>query len=351
MQKYLKTFEMVLKRMICILRRNSKIPLFRMRAIALLTFLVYTFNLPLGAKAQERVKDYNLHGQVKAMRLDEYSDNGRPISFEVRFDRKGLLIEKSDRVINDSVREYQTVYKYDERDSLALKEVYSPGNVLGYSHAIGYNKEGRRSFEKITDITNSYSQETRYKHDGKGNLAQVDHFIQGKRSSSIFLYDSKGRRVEQTDLSGPGLLQKTTTWEYDDADSSVKIVFCDDEGKVIETKRCKYDSAGRLVSSTFDRGSRSIYGNYRYKYDQNGNVLEHSSYSRDGSGVLSRTRFRYDKLNNVIHIDYSGIDNTRSETTTYKYEYDQEGNWTKMEQFEESSGHPVKTYVRSIEYY
>jgi hypothetical protein len=85
-------------------------------------------------------------------------------------------------------------------------------------------------------------------------------------------------------------------------------------------------------------------------YDKN---IWMSSTTTDSAGKLNGTyKAKVDDKGNVIEFTSSEVkkDSTINKVITYKYEYDNQGNWTQRTEYDEK-GRPVKIAKRAITYY
>ncbi|MDX6497598.1 MAG: hypothetical protein QOG23_858 [Blastocatellia bacterium] len=187
---------------------------------------------------------------------------------------------------------------------------------------ITFDVHGRKTELLMYSATGELQQKTIYKYED------------GKLKEEL-RYDSKdvltGKTIHSLDASG----RRTTTVDYDRA------------GAILGTTTYNYDAKGNLseekTKSSFAFGDRNVV----YSYNTEGELI--SKTGNGGTGLRKTTRYRYeygklaeesaDNLPERVTIKYDSRGNVEEKSSqfvytytkeTYKYNYDDQGNWTRQ---------------------
>jgi RHS repeat-associated protein len=242
---------------------------------------------PAGKTQATRYK-YDAHGNVESM------TDPLERTWKYEYNTHG------DRTAEEDPEKHKRTWAYDE-DSQDTSTVSPRGNATGAEPLKYTTKIERDAQERLTKVTDPLGHETKYTYDPNGNLET--------------LTDSNLR---------------TTKYEYD-ADNELTTVK-EPNGALTETG---YDGAGQVASQT--DGNK-----HTTKYERN--VLEEVTEVSDSLGrkttkeyypagnlksvtdASKRTAsYSYDPANQQIEVGYSD-----GKTPTVKYEYDADGDRTKM---------------------
>ncbi|MBO8173610.1 MAG: RHS repeat protein [Bacillaceae bacterium] len=206
------------------------------------------------------------------------------------YDVLGNLVSKTDP------RNHTTRYEYAP-DSTLVKITYPDGGIVTYT----YDLVGRKTSE-----TDQRGNKTTYAYNAFGKITEITDPYQ---YTEIYKYDLNGNRVY-----------------YEDKRGSVT--------------RFKYDANNRLVEKKVplyvDDSQNVVYRVESYTYDVLGNVTRKTFTTTKGS-FKRETRYTYYD-NNLVHTvsDNSGA--------YLRYEYDKNGNRTKMEQLRDSGVFDIERY-------
>ncbi|MEO1261904.1 MAG: RHS repeat-associated core domain-containing protein [Bacteroidota bacterium] len=210
--------------------------------------------------------------------------NGHTTSFT--YDQRDLLVAESDAMNNT------TAYTYDGN-----------GNVLTRTDANGmttyyaYDNLNRLLSKTYDGNTDSYS------YDPNGNLLSCSN----NHISMSFTYDALNRLTSKT-INNWGL---TIAYEYDFAGNRTKMT--DPSGET----SYEYDANNRLTSMTNPAGETTL-----FTYDLGGRLTRQNNHNGTSAG------YTYDAANRLtvlVHRNAAG-----DELVRYRYEYDGNGNRTKM---------------------
>ncbi|MCW3072768.1 MAG: hypothetical protein JWO44_2658 [Bacteroidetes bacterium] len=197
------------------------------------------------------------------------------------------------------------------------------GRYVGWAHFYTFNEKGNKQEETLANPDGSEGSKAVYSYDKKGNKTEVNAF-QPNGSANLKItskYDSKGFETERTvtDLTGGGDNWYTTY---------------------------KYDSEGRKTEEAIlhlDGDPSKIL----YKYDEKGNMIESNQLQADGSPIY-KYNYKYDDKGNKTEM-MNTVEGILRNTFTYRYEFDQTGNWIK--EFDSEKGKVLFVVEREIAYY
>lgn len=210
-----------------------------------------------------------------------------------------------------------------------LTKVNQEGNIEfninrkdGESLIYEYNSKGE-NVEVSFNSAGEYTWRTIYSYDDNGNLIESNISSQdrGVEVKTIYQYDDNGDLIIEDMYDSEGYLEERIKRVYD-ANKNIISLITGNENKVNEINTYSYDEKGNPIEWTIIQDDELI-TNYTYIYDLKGNVIEGNSFYKDG---------------------------TLREKFTYKYDYDQKGNWTKKITYNELSEQKI-IEERKIVYY
>jgi len=234
-------------------------------------------------------------------------------------DVKGTILPKVDKTKPDRDKtdlEKENiagkVKKVSEESFEARKS--SSGNIeKGKSKEVKKTEYDEKGFEKHP----SYA---KIKKDSNGRIIEEEGYYGGSPASMMtYKYDSQGNMIQDTYYgyeSGDGFMN---TYRHNDK-GWVSEVIPDGEGP-FSPSQYEYDKEGNKVAE-MSEGLGS--GNNKYKYDDRGNVIE---------WIYGAT-----------------IRNDQGNILTYKYEFDEKGNWIKKIEYNDKK-EPISLIERTLEYY
>jgi len=225
---------------------------------------------------------YNIQGLLTEI---VYNDGTSDV-FE--YDKYGNRCSETDR------NGRKTCRVIDRRGNI-LKEIYPNGYIVWTEYGEWNNP--------VRTYT-SGGQETLYKYDANGNLAEIHEKIdEGEYSVVTYTYDAYGRVLTKTDA-----MNNTTSCQYDKEYLDNPTTVMDPEGNVF---KYGYDDAGRMISITTE------YGTVEFEYD----FMNMRTCIRDAMG--NTTHMEYDKMGNLIKkVLPNGYDQGKNDDVCYLYRYD-----------------------------
>ena len=290
---------------------------------------------------------------------------------ERKYDERGSLIEET-RYNSGGSLDMQDKYKYDERGNLIEETRYKSDGSLDVQKTYKYDARGNlieeRYFKAACSLVFFSSQmehHLTYKHDSKGNkIEATDYNSDGSTQCVVQFnntYDDKGNLIKSTpnlnlrrlalqhDVYSSHIDLSTYTYLYDDNSNLIRKYISCKRFSFDETKCYKYDERGEKVIQTRFISSQEEYG---HMGDLNKVTREEDS-EYDNQGNLIKYWEEIGSQGDIFII----------RDTTYLYEYDDRGNWTKMILIDNTEKHkphfpshariiPTKTISeRKYEYY
>ncbi|MBK1812676.1 RHS repeat protein, partial [Clostridium sp. YIM B02505] len=274
--------------------------------------------------------DYDELNRIKSTSIDVKNVNGVVVTHKTsyEYDANNNVVKETDYLGNVSVSGYDAfdrlIAKYDGSGKLVEKLDYNKNgtqskstDALGNVTSFEYDKDNRlisktdaennkssQTYDKVGNVdtrTDAKGNKTVYSYDELNRLKSV---LNAKSESTTYTYDNNGNMLEQTDAKG-----NKTIYEYNVGNKVSKIIA--PKGKTISGTTITYD-ATKVQEFT---------------YYENGNVKTH----KDQNGVV--TQYSYD----IFGRETSEI----NPTATISFEYDKNGNQTKMT---DSTGVTLREY-------
>lgn len=261
------------------------------------------------------IKNYDSKGNIT--RETEYDSAGR-LTYDISYcyNEMGNLVEKIEKDSKDI--KYRETYLYGKNGVINEYHYYNslvPQN--NYKRIYDYDYLGNLIEIKKYDFDGNKISQQNYEYDQKRNV--IEEHDNGIRRT--FKYDDKGNRIESLEsIVGEETLLEKVTRKYDDRGYLIGIIGLDMTG----------------LHQRF------------FSYDDQGNTIE-MKYSDRESGVKST--FKYDEMRNLIEENfYRGLKLDKLvEKVSYKYDYDNKGNWIMKIKF--FDGKPKYYIERVYEYY
>lgn len=211
-----------------------------------------------------------------------------------------------------------------------------------------YTESGNKVEDNYYSSENVLAFKISYKYDDKSNIIERNHYYQGNSvSKNTFKFDDNGNLIEENEFKA-GQLYCSTTNKYDDYSNVIETngeahYCCDVNGDFFEEKYSfkltfKYDDKQNVIERNYYQDGILAEKQHTYKYDVNGNMLEDNEYEPDGR-LSYKHIYKYDDNGNIIEHN----------SVSWKYNYDQQGNWTKRIYFENNV--PKQITFHEIEYY
>jgi hypothetical protein len=196
------------------------------------------------------------------------------------------------------------------------------------------------------------SSKYKYKYDFNRNLIEENYYKpEGVLiSKETYKYDGKRNRIEVNRYKYDGSLEWKFTYKYDNKNNKIEEKWHSDAGELYKKQTYKYDNNKNKIEEKWYKSDESLEIRLIYKYNSNGIKIEEMCFNYEGV-LISTTIFNYDSKGNKIEQNikefYEGLESNF--TITYKYDFDQQGNWIYQTIF--YNGKPAYFKEREIEYF
>ena len=171
-----------------------------------------------------------------------------------------------------------------------------------------------------------------YTYDANDHMTRMFHQAGVSHITTLYTYDKDGR--EQT-AKVRGGYTKTTSYDKYGRTSGITLSTKKNFGV-----RFVYPSASgnqeRALPSSMTAGQRTL----RYQYDQNGNITSIQETPGSGGAVKTDT-FQYDERNQLIR------ENSQTQNKTFVYEYDEGGNMTAVKEYAYTTASSLPAAVKT----
>ena len=226
-----------------------------------------------------------------------------------------------------------TAEKESERDRFDL-EFDQRGNRL---QLIEYKSDG------------GVHSKTTWAYNKVGTLSEEARHVDGRVFKTTYTYTANGNLAEETYSKSDGSKGSRTTHEYDKSGNEVKEIYyksVDDHN----TYMYNHDTEGnKMEEFVFDKSGVSL-GRYTHRWDASGRCIEVTRYTPEGD-MQYQISYSYDEYGNMV----KEIEEREEEdegwiqdTVTYKFEYDDIGNWITRVKFTEVPESEGSAYYKTV---
>ena len=268
-------------------------------------------------KSNDLTERFNMKGRVKSMSQTTFDAN--PDGWTLLWDGSAV---KSGRAEKES-----------ERDRFDL-EFDQRGNRL---QLIEYKSDG------------GVHSKTTWAYNKVGTLSEEARHVDGRVFKTTYTYTANGNLAEETYSKSDGSKGSRTTHEYDKSGNEVKEIYyksVDDHN----TYMYNHDTEGnKMEEFVFDKSGVSL-GRYTHRWDASGRCIEVTRYTPEGD-MQYQISYSYDEYGNMV----KEIEEREEEdegwiqdTVTYKFEYDDIGNWITRVKFTEVPESEGSAYYKTV---
>ena len=216
--------------------------------------------------------------------------------------------------------------------------------------------EARTDFQGVTSEGDLLEQiETAYNAKG---LRKTMTFVTPEADiifRSRFKHDGFGLTILEQIVDNNDNIIGRTYYSYD-ANNILKEMWVEDADRQIESRTLVvFDAQGRLMQRTLNDSYGNTYKREVFSYT--GNLADKKVVFNAKGKKLQEWRYEYDANNEPVSqtlYDYSeNPEEPELSITLFKYEYDNEGNWTRRTESELLDGDLIMQYIvkRKIEYF
>ena len=268
-------------------------------------------------KSNDLTERFNMKGRVKSMSQTTFDAN--PDGWTLLWD--GSAVRSG------------TAEKESERDRFDL-EFDQRGNRL---QLIEYKSDG------------GVHSKTTWAYNKVGTLSEEARHVDGRVFKTTYTYTANGNLAEETYSKSDGSKGSRTTHEYDKSGNEVKEIYyksVDDHN----TYMYNHDTEGnKMEEFVFDKSGVSL-GRYTHRWDASGRCIEVTRYTPEGD-MQYQISYSYDEYGNMV----KEIEEREEEdegwiqdTVTYKFEYDDIGNWITRVKFTEVPESEGSAYYKTV---
>jgi YD repeat-containing protein len=200
-----------------------------------------------------------------------------------------------------------------------------------------YDNDGNKIEIKHYDYDGNLTNTFLSSYDDQGNLVSENHPYYGLRK---YVYNSNGSLIEHSQHNGES--EQKTIYKYDENGNNVEMTSYTPDGSLLSKTLSQFDAKGRLISASGYDGEGKLGVEIINRYDEGGNLYETETLNQDYLRIE-----RYDEQGNQIErINYKP---SGSVDTTETFRYDDQGNLIeRIEQSFSTNAYSRETYV--IEY-
>ena len=255
------------------------------------------------------------YGQIVLGRFDYtytyvFDTNGRIIECNYPGQRDTYDYKDNQCVFNSYYEKklsQRIVNYYNGEQQIIKQERYNNQRELIGLYTYKYNENGDE-IELFDSVANNtlYKNTIKYEYDNQNRITRKKYIIDPSRKLQKFSYTTENIH--------------TPIHIYKYSDNSTILLMCDESGNVVNKK---VTTPNGIVDSLF-RGKNI---DRIVKYDSNLNIIEEKSW------------YEYNGKNYI------------STQCTYKYIFDERGNWIKKEAYRRNKEIPTNVTIREIEYY
>lgn len=277
-----------------------------MRSIALLFIFLIVAGLA-SAQANNDLKTMSLKGKVKSVT-----------------NRQNYRYRK-DGVFTPWEKQYTDIYQFN-----------TTGFYSGYQQLFANGTQYYR-------IDYSYDMKAK-----KGEQAYFDKLNQATIKKEI-TYDDKGKLLELIEYNKDGVKDRGYKYVYNERGDNSELIYYKQPNVVGSSTFYLYDEKGCMTDVVVKTPGYAN-SSKKYVYDSKGNMIEETWFDGQKQPTFRFVRTYDDKGNKIEEVKYKGQNTTVHDRSTWKYEYDKQGNWTKRTQYTED-GTDYNVDERVITYY
>lgn len=137
--------------------------------------------------------------------------------------------------------------------------------------------------------------------------------------------------------------------EFDNQGRPIKLYTKNPQGITMTTGTSTYDENGHVLGLELTGTDNEVFWSMENTYNELGLISTKTIYGENNQ-FISRETMRYDEDQNHIETTFEFPEPLPAQTGTYKYEFDNQGNWVKKTIFN-SDGNALQIIERTIEYF
>ena len=258
---------------------------------------------------------------------------------------KYYVFDSLGKIVKDGIAKKDTILFSETGNKIKDFSVNSVG-VFYYKYNFKYNYSG-----KLVEKTN-FRDDTKetYTYDSLGKLIdRYRYYLDTLPYHDIFKYDKKGNNIGLYAYDPYGISGEKYFFSYNVNGNIIEQQNYDSQGICWSKIIFKYDKLGKLIEESGYNRNGSLDSKAIYKYDNNGNSLKNYFYFYEDHKIRRTSTTEFDAKGNEIKEIFYNSDGTLDYMYTYKYVYDNNGNWINKTDFLNNN---IQTLIeRQIIYY
>lgn len=190
-------------------------------------------------------------------------------------------------------------------------------------------------------MNHEYNKEVLFNLDGK-KIEENEYIPDGTLANrTVYLYQ-KDRLIEYNNYDSQGILFGTGKYSYKEDGELARLNYKSSDGTFNWSEAYKHDAQGNVIEVTRFKLEEVIDSKEVYSFDEYDN-LSSSTYYKKGE-LIAKNNYNYNAEGDFTELNYSD-----DSVFSYKYNYDEKGNWIKQIVFENEN--PSGVLTREIEYF
>ena len=242
--------------------------------------------------------------EVVSHHLSQFNRRGN-LEEEKTFDSEGRMIGKSKYKYSE-VGDLMEAAEYNEKGKCFGRNVYTYNSYRQFATLTVFRSDGgietgiyhygpNRRLDSIVWSGGGTDKKEVYRYDEKQQLAEKQLFDRGKqKEKSEFRYDGQGRIIEETNTTADGKRHKTLS-TYDNTGRLQSVTQQDENGRQ-ESRTCwEYDQYGNILVETWynEENIRNVRSTCEYTYDAQGNWTQQIWFDDGKPFSVTRRKITY----------------------------------------------------------
>ena len=242
--------------------------------------------------------------EVVSHHLSQFNRRGN-LEEEKSFDSEGRMIGKSKYKYSE-VGDLMEAAEYNEKGKCFGRNVYTYNSYRQFSTLTVFRSDGgietgvyhygpNKRLDSIVWSGGGTDKKEVYRYDEKQQLAEKQLFDKGKQvEKSEFRYDGQGRIIEETHTSPDG--RRHTTLSAYDSEGRLQSVTQQGKDGGQESRTCwEYDRYGNMLVETWynEENIRNVRSTCEYTYDAQGNWTQQIWYDDGKPFSVTRRKITY----------------------------------------------------------
>lgn len=235
------------------------------------------------------------------------------------FDQQGYIIQGWRGDENYASEEYG--YVYDDNHNLLAHEITIDNGFVTSGDYYDYNDAGQVIKHKEYSLSNTTYYYYTYNASGQLSRKQAHDFYNKPSTAVEYTYDAAGKVIKENYFGKDGKLSHYISYTYDKAGNNIE--------------KSTYEPNKKLIRM------------FKYKFNAQ-NLISEEQIIQEKTTTY-KCQNTYDEHANLVEKKVSDYANNSSYNLTYRYTYDENGNW--ISKITERNGKQTDSENRSLYYY